>query len=125
MISQRIHMRLNTILVGDPNDMPVIKANSSFGDDSMLSGHSASPDPTTNFFMAIKNVGLDTTDFDKDSSLIALDWSTSQACQLSNVNISMPFDSSGHTGISMHGGSSTIVSDVVRLLLFVTVKQLC
>lgn len=108
-----LDFRLNTILIGDPTNPPVIKAASSFSGNSMLNAHDASDHTTTNFFMAIENVVFDTTDVDKDSPMLALGWSVSQACHLTNVNITMPFNSGGHTGIGMDSGSATLLADVV------------
>ena len=63
--------------------------------------------------MALKNIHADTTAVDKDSQLTVLNWATAQACQLTNFNITMPYNSGGHTGISMNGGSATEFADVV------------
>ena len=102
------------MLIGDPTNPPVLKASSSFNGDNMVTARYASGDPTTNFFMAIKNVAFDTTNINADSPIVVLDWSTAQACQLTNVNMTMPFNSGGHVGINMSGGSATAFADVVR-----------
>lgn len=109
-------MRLNTIVVGDPNDMPVFKASSNFKDTVMIDGNDFATDGasgTTNFFMAFKNIAIDTTNINKDTSVTALRWGVAQACHLTNVRIQMPNNSKGHTGIDLNQGSTIAVSDIV------------
>lgn len=113
VISRALHLPLNTIVVGDPNNLPVIKAASSFSGSSLIDSTNHPGHGELEFFMAIKNIILDTTAIDKDTPLTALEWATAQACQLTNVQINMPTSSSGHVGISMQGGSATTFSDVV------------
>ncbi|KAL8709185.1 MAG: hypothetical protein Q9220_006065 [cf. Caloplaca sp. 1 TL-2023] len=114
-VTRQLDMRLNTILVGDPNDMPVFVAASNFQGNTLINGNDFATDGsggTTNFFTAIKNVKMDTTQVDKDHTFIALNWGIAQACHLTNIQINMPTNSKGHTGISMTQGSTTIVSDI-------------
>ena len=113
-ISAPIDMRLNTILVGDPNNPPIFKATSGFSGDALIHGYdNAAGDPTTNFFVALKNIVIDTTSIDKGKTVTALGWGVSQACHLTNIKINMPTSSTGHVGVDMSAGSATIVSDVV------------
>jgi glucan 1,3-beta-glucosidase len=113
-ISSSVDMRLNTILIGDPNNPPVFKATSNFNGDALIHGYdNAAGDPTTNFFVALKNIVIDTTNINKDKGVTALGWGVSQACHLTNIKINMPSNSGGHVGIDMNAGSATIVSDVV------------
>ncbi|KAI4125489.1 MAG: hypothetical protein LQ338_004215 [Usnochroma carphineum] len=63
-LTKQLDMRLNTILVGDPNDMPVFKASSDFQGQTMINGDDYATHGTygtTNFFIAIKNIVIDTT----------------------------------------------------------------
>ena len=114
LISRSIDMRLNTILLVDPNDPPVFKASSGWSGDALLHGYDdAAGDPTTNFFVALKNIVIDTTNINKDTTVTALGWGVSQACHLTNVRINMPSNSGGHTGIDMSAGSTTAITDVV------------
>lgn len=118
MISASIDMRLNTILIGDPNNPPVFKAVSSFSGDALIHGYdNAAGDPTTNFFVALKNIVIDTTNIPAGNTVTALGWGVSQACHLTNIKINMPNNSKGHVGIDMSAGSATVVSDVVSLLI--------
>lgn len=117
LIKRTLDMRLNTILVGDPNDRPVIKASPDFQGEVLIQGHDfATPNGaagTTNFFTAIKNIVIDTRNINKDKKATALGWGIAQACHLTNIKIVMPDFSSGHTGIDINQGSTIAVSDTV------------
>lgn len=115
-LTKQLDMRLNTILVGDPNNVPTFKASSSFQGSTLINGADFATEGssgTTNFFIAIKNIVIDTTSINKDNTVTALNWGVAQACHLTNIKIQMPNDSKGHTGIDLNQGSTTIVSDVV------------
>ncbi|EKD17927.1 uncharacterized protein L3040_004467 [Drepanopeziza brunnea f. sp. 'multigermtubi'] len=113
MISATLDMRLNTILIGDPANPPVFKATSAFSGTNLIQGYDfGAGDPTTNFFVALKNIVIDTTSIDKAKSVTGLGWGISQACHLTNIKINMPTDSGGHVGIDMTAGSAITVSDV-------------
>lgn len=127
IISRTLDLRLNTILVGDPNNPPVFKASSGFSGGSLINGYDFATDGssgTTNFFVAIKNIVIDTTNINKDNNFIALNWGVAQACQLTNVKIKMPNNSNGHIGIALDQGSTTSVTDTVRFA-FDLVSQSC
>jgi glucan 1,3-beta-glucosidase len=111
-ISKTIHIPLNTIIVGDPRNRPVIKAASDITG-SVINTTSHPGQGELEFFLAIKNIIIDTTALDKDREVTALHWATAQACQLTNLAIFMPTGSNSHVGINMEGGSSTTFSDVV------------
>ena len=113
MLSKPLDMRLNTILVGDPNNRPTFKATSNFNGDALIHGRDyAAGDPTTNFFVALKNIVIDTTNIDKSRAVTALEWGVSQACHLTNVDVVMPNGSTGHVGLDMKAGSAIAVTDV-------------
>jgi len=60
----------------------------------------------------MKNIIIDSTGFNAARELVLLDWSVSQACQLTNVTFQMPGIWSGHTGISMpENGSPLMIND--------------
>ena len=117
-LTTQLDLRLNTILVGDPNNMPVFKASSNFNGGTVVNGYDyATHDSggTTAFLTAVKNVVIDTTGIAPDTTVVALQWGVAQACQLTNVRIHMPTNSKGHTGIALDQGSTTIISDVVSV----------
>ena len=118
-LTKQLDLRLNTILVGDPNNMPVFKAYSNFNGGTVVNGYDyATHDSggTTAFFTAMKNIVIDTTAIAPDTTVVALQWGVAQACQLTNIRINMPTNSKGHTGIALDQGSTTIISDVVSKL---------
>ena len=115
-LTKQLDLRLNTILVGDPNNMPLFKASSNFNGDTVVNGYDyATHDSggTTAFLIAMKNIIIDTTSIAPDTTVLALQWGIAQACQLTNVKINMPTNSKGHTGIALSQGSTTAVTDVV------------
>ena len=115
-LTKQLDLRLNTILVGDPNNMPVFKASSNFDGGTVVNGYDyATHDSggTTAFFIAMKNIIIDTTSIAPDTTVLALQWGVAQACQLTNIKIIMPTNSKGHTGIALDQGSTTAVTDVV------------
>ncbi|KAL8849242.1 MAG: hypothetical protein Q9221_005772 [Calogaya cf. arnoldii] len=116
LIKSTLDMRLNTILVGNPNDRPIIKASPDFQGEVLIQGHDyATPNGaagTTNFLTAIKNIVIDTTHINKDKKITGLGWGVAQACHLTNIKIMMPNFSSGHTGIDIFQGSTVAVADI-------------
>lgn len=125
-ISRTIDLRLNTILVGNPNDRPVFKATPDFGGESLINGYDFATDGsagTTNFLVAVKNIIIDTTNINKDKSVIALNWGVAQACQLTNIRIQMPSNSGGHVGIAIDQGSTILIGDIVCFLAYRLFKQ--
>lgn len=119
-ISKTIDLRLNTILIGDPNNRPIFKASSDFSGGSLINGYDFATDGTagtTNFMVAIKNIVIDTTNINKDKGVIALNWGVAQACQLTNIRILMPSNSGAHIGIAIDQGSTISIGDIVRLPL--------
>ena len=58
---------------------------------------------TDKFYIAIKNLTLDSTQVNASTSFTLLDWSVSQATQLNNLMFNMP-DYSQHTGLATPEG---------------------
>lgn len=117
---------MGTIIVGDPNDPPVIKASADFDGDAVVNGYDFGVGaPETSFMTLIKNIVIDTTAIDKDKAVMALNWGVAQGAGMANIKIVMPEDSKGHTGIVLKGGSTIAVTDVVskktKLALNVTI----
>ena len=116
LLTKQLDLRLNTILVGDPNNMPTFKASSGFSGGTVVNGYDYATEAsggTTAFFIAMKNIIIDTTNIAPDTTVLALQWGIAQACQLTNIKINMPTNSKGHTGIALDQGSTTAVTDVV------------
>ncbi|OBT90432.1 hypothetical protein VE02_00765 [Pseudogymnoascus sp. 03VT05] len=112
-ISKVWDLRVGTIIVGDPNDPPVIKASADFVGDAVVNGFDFGVGaPETSFMTLIKNIVIDTTAIDKDKAVMALNWGVAQGAGMPNIKIVMPEDSKGHTGIVLKGGSTIAVTDV-------------
>ncbi|KAF2091544.1 glycoside hydrolase family 55 protein [Saccharata proteae CBS 121410] len=114
MMNTSLQLYIGTVIVGDPLDPPVLKAVPEFSEDHMIYGKDPGTVGTNNFFIAMKNVVIDSTNIDKDNSITLLDWGVSQATQLNNVVFTMPMYSTGHIGISMQYdyNSNVILSDL-------------
>ena len=118
-LTKPLDMRLNTILVGDPLNRPIFKASSNFNGATLINGNDYATNGasgTTNFFIGIKNIIIDTTLINPNTAVVALTWGVAQACQLTNIKIQMPSNSGGHVGIDLNQGSTISVSDIVSFL---------
>ena len=101
--------------MGDPINPPVIKASASFSGSTMIYAKDPHQPATNNFYLGIKNVIIDSTNINPATTIALIDWSVSQATQLTNVVFQMPNYSTGHTGIVMpdnNGGSGTMMGDL-------------
>lgn len=112
-LGSTLNLRVGTVITGDPLDPPVLKASRGFSDETLINGYDAGNGAAeTSFMTLLRNVVIDTTAVDADTQIIALQWGVAQGSGLTNVNISMPTDSTGHTGINIHGGSTIAITDV-------------
>ena len=71
----------------------------------MVTGYDYAQGSTTNFYIGLRNVNIDSCNVSPSSELHLLNWAVSQATNLMNVNFIMPKNSS-HVGLIMDGGSS-------------------
>ncbi|KAE8355149.1 pectate lyase superfamily protein-domain-containing protein [Aspergillus coremiiformis] len=88
-----------TVLVGDPTKPTVLKAAAGYSVDHMVYGKDPNHEGTNNFYIGVKNIILDSTNVDSTTSLALLDWTVSQATQLTNVAFHMP-SGSKHVGLT-------------------------
>ncbi|KAB8349588.1 hypothetical protein FH972_023612 [Carpinus fangiana] len=108
-----IYVALDTILFGDPNNPPVLKAGPGFTGDTLVSaGSGDSSQSTTAFNIGLKNLVLDTTAIAGDQQFKALFWGIAQGCFTENLKINMPTGGSQHVGIDIASGSTISVADV-------------
>jgi glucan 1,3-beta-glucosidase len=113
IISKPIQLYVGTVLMGDPLSPPTIKAASGFNGNTLIYGKDPNQGSTINFYIGVKNLVFDSNNINKDTTFTIIDWSVSQATQLTNCVFNMPSYSSGHTGISMpEGGSGTYLGDL-------------
>lgn len=101
-ISSSLWLTLQTSLVGNPNDMPVIKPTDSVGANYVIEANDHRTQGTNNFYISIRNIKIDTTGISPSTQVKALNWGVSQATSLTNVEIVMPTGTDcQHTGIVM------------------------
>lgn len=117
VLTRKLALTGDTVLVGDAANPPVLKASSGFSDPYVIQGGSGITDPNDSgghgelrFSRMIKNVIIDTTQATGKSDLIALEWGVAQNCALVNVKINMPPQK--HTGLLLGQGSTIQVADV-------------
>ncbi|KAL9612606.1 MAG: hypothetical protein Q9167_002812 [Letrouitia subvulpina] len=91
-----------TVLLGDATNPPTLKAVANFpsGQHIIYAKDPVQPG-TNNFYIAIKNLIIDSTDVDKDTTISHIDWTVSQATQLTNIVFNMPNFSTGHAGVTV------------------------
>lgn len=113
-----IQLFVGTVLMGDPLDLPTLKAGPGFQGNTLVWAKGPNHDPTIVFYVDIKNLILDSNSDPKDNTFNLLDWSASQATQLTNVVFDMPNFSSGHTGVAMEEASKGISGTFMGDLTF-------
>ena len=113
LISSPLQLYVGTVIMGNPLSPPTIKASAGFSGDFLIYGKDPNLGSTINFYIAMKNLVLDSTNIAASTTFTLLDWSVSQATQLTNLVFNMPDYSTGHTGIAMpEGGSGTMMGDL-------------
>ncbi|KAJ6153636.1 CAZyme family GH55 [Penicillium chermesinum] len=96
-LESTLYLTVGTIIVGDPQNPPIIRAGPNFNGQFLVMGYDqSSGHPETSFMTLVKNVILDTTG----------------ASGLTNVEIRMPTNSKTHTGIDINAGSTIAITDV-------------
>ncbi|CAI7603253.1 unnamed protein product [Penicillium pancosmium] len=112
-LGSTLKLTVGTIIVGNPNNPPVIKASPSFRGQFLVLGYDKNNgNPETSFMMVMKNVILDTTSVDAHVAITALQWGVAQGSGLTNVEVRMPTGPGTHTGIDINAGSTIAVTDV-------------
>ncbi|EEA18713.1 exo-beta-1,3-glucanase, putative [Talaromyces marneffei ATCC 18224] len=110
LMSKNIQLLVGTVLVGDPINPPTLKATSSFPNDHIVYAKDPNYGGTINFYIGIKNIIIDSTAVNGATNIALLDWTVSQATQLSNVVFNMPDYSTGHVGVtSQYDSNSNII----------------
>jgi glucan 1,3-beta-glucosidase len=90
MISSPIVDYYYTVIIGNPNDLPTIKATSGFSGGYLID---ADPYYTSNpnwaytdvFYRQIRNFVIDTTNIPAGTTVSAIHWPTAQATSLQNI----------------------------------------
>ncbi|KAI9374056.1 pectate lyase superfamily protein-domain-containing protein [Aspergillus egyptiacus] len=109
-----LQLYVGTVIVGDPTNPPVLKAEPGFAGDHLMYAKDPNFYGTTNFYIGIKNIVLDSTSLSPSLPINLLDWTVSQSTQLSNVGFNMPQNPTAHVGMTTQYdyNSNIIVNDL-------------
>lgn len=107
--------RVGTILMGDPTNRPTIKAAAGFSGNYLLVGHDTRYPGLVAFYHGIKNLVFDTTAI-PGRKIAILEWSVSQANQLSNVQFNMAPKAKDHTGITTAGQATQLLYNDLQFI---------
>ncbi|KAL4866510.1 hypothetical protein BDV12DRAFT_210436 [Aspergillus spectabilis] len=104
-----LQLYVGTVIVGDALNPPTLKASANFPNNHIVFGKDPKLGGTINFYIGFKNVIIDSTSIAASTSITLLDWTVSQATQLTNVIFNMP-DNSNHVGVtSQYDSNSNII----------------
>ena len=116
IISKPIRPQYLTQVVGDPTNLPTIKASSGFAGIALIDG-----DPyytsvlnwgsTNVFYRQIRNFKIDSSAVSSSIAQNLIHWPTAQATSLQNIIFNMPTGSK-HVGLFIEEGSAGFVSDL-------------
>ncbi|OJD33323.1 exo-beta-protein [Diplodia corticola] len=99
LLNTPLQFFIGTMFVGDPIDPPVLKVASNFSDSHAIYAKDPRYGGTINFYVGLKNVVLDSTAVSANQSITLLDWTVSQATQITNVVFNMPNNTVSHIGM--------------------------
>jgi glucan 1,3-beta-glucosidase len=90
VISSTIFDYFNTIILGNPNELPVLKASAGFTGGFMIDGNpyfgwDLNWPATTVFWRQIRNLVFDTTAVAAGTGITGIHWPTAQATSLQNL----------------------------------------
>ncbi|KAI8837405.1 glycoside hydrolase family 55 protein [Chytriomyces cf. hyalinus JEL632] len=120
LVSRPIINYYNTFMVGDYNNLPVIKAAPSFAGIAVIDVDPYMDwgfnwfTPQNNFFRQIKNFVIDLTAMPKENNGVGIHWQVSQATSLQNIYFNMVQSASGNTqkGLFIENGSGGFFSNL-------------
>lgn len=119
-LESTLYLTVGTIIVGDPQNPPIIRAGTNFDGQFLVMGYDKQAGhPETSFMTLVKNVILDTTGVPDGKKITALQWGVAQASGLTGIEIRMPTNSKTHTGIDINAGSMIAVTDVVGHIVLI------
>ena len=120
VISSPIQLYVDTQVIGDAINLPTLKASPEFSpsNGSVVNGFDSGQGSTTNFYIGVRNLNIDTAGVGTNNTISGLNWAVSQATNLIFVNFILA-PNSQHVGIQMNGGSGgggsgTYLGDLVR-----------
>jgi len=113
ILSRPLQLYVGTVLMGNPISLPVLRARSGFIGGSIILAEDPNHSASNSVYISVKNLVLDSTKLSQYTSFTLMDWSVSQATQLTNMVFNMLPQSSGQIGLSMaKGGSGIVIGDL-------------
>ncbi|EKG16619.1 Pectin lyase fold/virulence factor [Macrophomina phaseolina MS6] len=120
IVSSSIVDYYNTIIIGNPNCLPTLKATPNFSGFGVIDGNQYQAGgilgfgATNVFFRQIRNFIIDLTGIPASSSATGIHWPTAQSTSLQNIVFRMS-DAPGtqHQGIFIESGSGGFANDLV------------
>ena len=120
VISSSIIMYYQTIMLGNPNAMPVLRAKPNFSGFGLIDGDLYQPGgklgfgSTNVFWRQIRNFVIDMTQIPASSASTGIHWPTSQATSLQNIIFKMSTaPGNNHQGVFIEEGSGGFMGDLV------------
>jgi glucan 1,3-beta-glucosidase len=121
VISSPIFDYYNTIIMGNPNALPVLKASATFSGGSMIDGNpyfgaELNWPATTVFWRQIRNLVLDTTNVAAGTQISGIHWPTAQATSLQNIVFQLSADEgTQHQGIFCESGEWPPLAGIIHV----------
>lgn len=122
-MSKRAIMYYHTSMVGDANDLPILKATSEFDEIGLIDANVYLPygfnwyQNQNNMWRQIRNFVIDITDVPPARSCSGIHWQVAQATSLQNIVFNQaptrPGDGSQQKGVFMDNGSGGWLEDLI------------
>lgn len=118
LLSSPINPAYLTQLIGDPNNLPVLKATANFGGFGVIDGdpyytQSLNWGSTTVFYRQVRNFVIDTTNIPPQNNALGMHWPTAQATSLQNIVFNLASAANTvHVGLFIEEGSAGFMSDL-------------
>lgn len=118
LISSSIVPYYFTMLIGDANTPPTLKATAGFAGFGLIDGNPYYTSDlnwvsTNVFYKQVRNFVIDTTNIAPGTAATGMHWPTSQATSLQNIVFKMPTTAGVvHVGLFIESGSGGFMSDL-------------
>ena len=115
VVSSTLKNCVGTLWMGDPIQRPTIKASAAFKGSYMVNGVDPRAPGLGAFHYALRNLIFDTTAMATNTKINILEWSVSQATQVSNIMFNMPVGATGHGAIIAQGMCSSLILNDLQI----------
>ncbi|KAI9708251.1 MAG: hypothetical protein M1820_004205 [Bogoriella megaspora] len=118
LISSPINQAYYSQLIGNPNNIPTIKATASFGGLALIDANPYYTQflnwgSTNVFFRQIRNLNIDTRNIPASTLMRGIHWPTAQATSIQNVQFQLSSASgTQHVGLFIEEGSAGFLADL-------------